>query len=131
MKDGPGLYRTCRVCGNDFKASRPACPQCGKPPFTKRNAYAVAGPRMLLLLVFLFFVAWAGWGFILTPEQYEEHRALLFGLPRPVSQVVGSAGAAFLLGILMYVWIGSRRAQPARKPREKGKKGAGDANPAA
>ena len=118
MKDAPGLYRTCRVCGNDYKASRPACPQCGKPPFTKRSAYAVAGPRMMLLNVFLFFVAWAGYGFILPPDLYERHRALLFGLPRPVSQVVGSAGASFFLGILLYVWLKGRKARPARKPRE-------------
>ncbi|MHC4600300.1 MAG: hypothetical protein ACYS47_14965 [Planctomycetota bacterium] len=120
MKDAPGLYRTCRACGNDYKASRPACPNCGKPPFTKRSAYAVAGPRMLLLIVFFVFVAWAGYGFLLTPEQYERHRALLFGLPQTVSQVAGTAGAAVFLVVLIVVFLKGRKAKPARKPRAKG-----------
>ena len=128
MKDAPGLYRTCPACGNDYKASRPACPHCGKPPFTKRDAYAVAGPRMLLLIVFLFFVAWAVYGFLLTPEQYERHRALLFGVPRAVSQIAGTAGAAVFLVVLIFVFLGSRKPRPARSPRGKGKK-EGEATP--
>ena len=119
MKDGPGLYRTCKACGNDYKASRPACPNCGKPPFTKRSAYAVTGPRMLVFIAFLFFAVWAAYGFILSPEQYEKYRAILFGMPRIVSRIVGTAGAVIFLGITLYVFLGNRETPKRREKKGK------------
>ncbi|MHC4777309.1 MAG: hypothetical protein ACYTFG_01900 [Planctomycetota bacterium] len=129
MSEGPGLYRTCKSCGNDYKASRPACPNCGKPPFTKRNAYAVTGPRMMVLIGFFFFAVWAAYGFILSPEQYERYRAILFGMPRVVSQVGGTVGALVFLAINVYVFLGGRSSSSKEKsprsgsPRKRGVSG--------
>jgi hypothetical protein len=101
MASGRGLYRTCPICGKDYKASRPACPYCGKPPFTRRKYYVMSGPRMLVLLGLLFFLSLALYGLFLPAEHYQKYRALFFGIPQTVAVIVGAIGVAGFS-----VWIG-------------------------
>jgi len=105
MSKGPGLFRTCPLCGHEYKASRPACPNCGKPPFTRRRYIAMSGPRMLVLLGFLFFVSLALYTLLIPPDKYEQYRSLVFGLPRTASLIVGASGASVFLGVLATVFL--------------------------
>ncbi|GEM_PF-2757861 len=87
------LYRTCPHCGTEYKASRPACPACGKPPVSRQSAFHTAGPTILALVVFLAFFVLLLYGLFLPDEIYETYRLYLFGLPRLAAILVGAAGA--------------------------------------
>ncbi|MHC5037682.1 MAG: hypothetical protein ACYTHM_10235 [Planctomycetota bacterium] len=104
MRGGKELVRTCPFCSNEYKASRPACPRCGKPPFSRRTAYATQGPRLLILLAFFFFLVWAAYGFLYPPQAYEKHRALFFGVNQTASRILGSAGAVLFLALTVFVF---------------------------
>lgn len=91
------LYRSCPYCGNEYKASRPACPECGKPPFTRRRSFAVAGPRMLVIMAFFLFLSMAAYAFFLPAPTYARYQALIFGLPQTAARIVGAAGALAIL----------------------------------
>ena len=105
----PGAaYRICRLCGAEYRASHPACPGCGATPFTRRQAFASAGPRLTVLICAVFFVVMTIYGVALPSAYYEKYSGYFFWMPRWASIAVGLAGSALFLLLTLKMRAGKK-----------------------